>query len=527
MRKKKGYRIAACFLAALLLAGCAKERPQEAAGDAAVTGQGTKDIETPAGTEQPQEQQEPQGETKKLMLPYDPSAVINPYWCENNCNRVLSGLLYEGLFTLTPDFAAEPALCESFATEDSMEWDFTIRPDVKFSNGKTVTARDVVYSYSQAGYTGSVYEQRLDDVQSIVELDDMTVRITLYHPNALLPRLLDIPVVPDGEGGENVPAGTGPYTLKEGTSPIMQANAYWRKGESTEDIGLVVTSSDEQQLFDFQTGTTNLVMYDRTRTGSIGYRDKCESYSVGTTVMQYLGFNTDSFFTAEAETRRAFSLAVEREKVATGAYGAAATGAYVPISPKDAVYEDIILPECRYGADAVHEALLDCGFTETADGTGLQKYGTRLTLRFIVNRENTHKSAAAQMIAETLRAAGVDVELRVLEWSYFCQELANRNFDIYYGEIKLMNDFDLTSLLKSYEELNYGNYANSTCDAHLKAYRSGEEDAQALCDFLLESCPITTVLFKNDMMLTSRGLVTGASPSAGNCFYGFENWNIR
>jgi len=518
MRKKRRFApIAACLMAALLLAGCAEE--PAASTEEPRTAEQT--VNTAAGEETPAEETV---QAKRLCLPYDKSAAMNPYFCDSACNRTVNCLIYECLFTINPDYEAERELCEDCVSDDGLVWDITLKSGICFSDGKALTARDAVCSLSAAMQSGSVYDSRLENVSTVLELDELRLRIELKEPNQNLPGLLDIPIVADGQADASCPTGTGPYVFREGKTPSLEPNSHWWKGARQDSVTLVLTDSDEQQLFDFQTGTTNLLVYDRTATGAAGYRDNCESYAVGTSVMQYLGFNTDGFFTGEADTRAALSLAAERETLVRQIYGGSASAAYYPAYPDSPMYTR---PESReYGAEAVRQALLDSGFVPTADETGLQKYRTKLVLDFIVNRENSYKVQAAQMIAENLRLAGAEVNLRVLEWDYFCQELQNRNFDIYYGEIRLQNDFDISELTRSYGRLNYGNYASGEFDSLLNAYMSGEADREALDAALLKLCPISTLLFKNEMLLTTRGLLRNATPAPGDPFYGFENWDV-
>lgn len=470
---------------------------------------------------------EPDGSS--LRLPYYPSAALNPFQCDNSCNQIVGKLIYEGLFSVNPSFEAEACLCESWQTEDNTEWTFKLRDGVYFSGGKKLSAEDVVYSYEMADTSDSGFYSRMSNILSVTELDERTVRIYLRKANVRLPLLLDIPIVESWQGDEPRPNGTGPYCLAEEPDGVcLTLNSGWWKGTENmpERIDLVSTSSPDQEMFDFQTGVTNFVVYDRTRTGAVNFRETGESYVIGTSVMQYVGYNTDGGFTSDPEVRAALSLAVDRQFISETVFAGFAAPAYLPLSPYSSEYAAIGAEETPHGGASAREALKKLGFTEMDPDGVLKKYGMRLTLDFIVNEENAYKVSAAQTIAESLREAGADVTVRLLDWETFQDELSYRDFDLYYGEIKMQNDFDLSEMLGIYGDTNYGNYSNYDADELIDRYMAGTADAADFYGFLTAASPICPVLFKNEMILTQRGLLSGATPSGSDPFYGIGNWSI-
>lgn len=66
-----------------------------------------------------------------------------------NPEYLLAELLYSGLTRLTQEMKAEPDLATSWQPNaDLTQWTFTLRPDLKFSDGTPLTAGDVVASLS-------------------------------------------------------------------------------------------------------------------------------------------------------------------------------------------------------------------------------------------------------------------------------------------------------------------------------------------------------------------------------------------
>ena len=290
---------------------------------------------------------------------------------------------------------------------------------------------------------------------------------------------------------------------------------------------LTNTEDPEQTLYDFQKGDVTLVTYDKTATGTVVYRDNCEKFQTGTTTMQYLGFNTDNFFTGEAVVRRAILAGIDREFIAEDIFEGFAVASALPVSPYCEDYDEALAESVAYRSGATAQLLYEAGFRDTDSDGILERYRTKFTLDFIVNNENPYKLQAARLIADEMRAAGIDVTLRELDWEAFQAALKARDYDVYYGEIRLQKDFDLTSLLYSYASNNFGAYSNATADGMLISYLDGSATPSQLYEFLLESAPIAPILFKEQQVLAQRGLVKQIYSTGWNTFSDFKQWRFN
>ena len=85
-----------------------------------------------------------------FALPYLKGETADPITCPDGAQLTLGTLLYEGLFALDGQFEAQPALAESY-TYDASRYTYTITlRAASFSDGTSVTARDVVNALRRA-----------------------------------------------------------------------------------------------------------------------------------------------------------------------------------------------------------------------------------------------------------------------------------------------------------------------------------------------------------------------------------------
>ena len=464
-----------------------------------------------------------------LALPYTGES-LHPVLSTDKTDLALSGLLWEGLFVLTPSFDPQPLLCQSYAaSEDGLTWTFTLRSGVTFSDGSPLTAADVAASLQLARGPGSRFQQRLAGITG-VEAGEGAVTVTLSAPNGALPALLDVPIFKDGGG---VPLGTGPYIL-EGAGEDLRLTArqgWWQeKPLPIASISLVPIREADDLLYAFSTGDVSLVSADLTGTGALGFTGDNQVVDCPTTSMIYVGYNCASGPCADAALRRALDRGLDRNTVAVALYSRHAQAAELPVPPVSSLWDAARAEERSYSQQAMDELLAQAGYEKDADGRWARGRQA-LSLTMVASTSNTFRLSAAEYLASELTKAGVEVELRKLPWEEYLAALTAGDFDLYVGETMLSASFDLSPLLQSGGALNYGRYQSALVSPLLAAYQAASGEARtaaagALWDALAQEVPFSTLCFKNWSVLTHWGRVSGLSPTHHDPFYGLENWTI-
>ena len=195
-----------------------------------------------------------------------------------------------------------------------------------------------------------------------------------------------------------------------------------------------------------------------------------------------------------------------------------ALAAQFPISPLSDLYPSDL--ERAYSYEDTLAAL-----TAAGQNTG---EGKELTL--LVNEESPFRLANAKFIAESLSLLDWHISVLALPWEDYLLALESGEFDLYYGEVRLTADWDLTDLIGTGGTMNYGGYANEATDALLLAFAgsdSRQDAARQLCIHLQSMAPIAPLCFRNYVVMTHPGVVDGLSPSSSSSFHALDGWTIH
>lgn len=128
-----------------------------------------------------------------------------------------SPIFQSTLLRRTPSMEIEHDLATAYSvSEDGLMWEVTVREDVKFSDGKPLTAEDVAFTFEEAKKAGSVVDLTNIDATAV---EGDVVTFSLKEPRStFLSALVALGIVPkhaySSTYGEN-PIGSGAYKLAQ------------------------------------------------------------------------------------------------------------------------------------------------------------------------------------------------------------------------------------------------------------------------------------------------------------------------
>lgn len=471
-----------------------------------------------------------------FTLGYDADYTMHPLRTTSSANALVDCLVYEFAVEVDQDFQPVPNLILDWSTENGYSWFFDVDTTVMFHDGSTLTAGDVAYSINQAR-NSSTYGPRLNKVWGVSALNDELLMITLSDTNYMFPRLLNIPVVKNN-GADGLPTGSGPYIFSEDMTQLgLYQNYRYAEDMPIDVIYLHKNGDREQTISDYSTSQIDLVINDPTGLSRLGYGANNEIRYFTTTNMQFIGMNTQSEFTCYQSCRYALNYAVDRAYIADNILGGSAVTANLPICPENSLYNVALASQYDYSLETCQRLFSEAG-VQDFDEDGMLEYqlpggNADIDLDFIVCSDNTDKVKAAQKIAADLQSIGIGVTLRQLSWEEYSYCINNGEYDIFYGEIKLTADFNLTDLLttngvKNYCGINDPNYYEYI-HAYLSAQTEGErqQTCDYMCQYIAEGAVIVPICFEKQQVLTHRDVVSGIEATQYNVFYNLKNWTIN
>lgn len=458
-----------------------------------------------------------------FTLPYFSNQTLDPITCPDGAQLTLGTLLYEGLFALDEHYAVQHVLARSYTYDaDTFTYTIKIRSDIRFSDGSRLSAYDVADTLQRAR-SSERYKARLDIVNSLYAEDADTVIVSLSQDNRCFTARLDIPIVKSGTESELIPTGTGPYCWQTDDGTYLGVNSHWRQADllPLARIELLDCRNTDTMVYSFYAHEVQLLELDLTGTNVTSVSGRGNYTDAASTVMQYIGFNTTREPFSSAALRQAIHRGIDRTGLIDAYLLGHADAAQFPLSPRSDLYPTDI--ETSYSPDYFASSMTTAGYNK----------GQSRTVTMIVNGENTYKVSMAREIAESLSRYDLQVNLSVLPWEQYLYALQSGNFDLYYGEVKLTADWDISSLVLPGGRLNYGGYSNDNTTKLLSAYLTAADDGKraeamdALCRHLAAQVPFLPVCFKNISVLLPSGAVEAITPTAANPFYNMTAWKVN
>ena len=111
--------------------------------------------------------------------------TLDPQFTTADATRDIAHHIYESLLTLSTSLEVQPMLAESYeVSKDRKEITFNLRKDIKFHNGKVMTAEDVVASLERWHELSSQARTYLSGTEYEIK-DDHTVIAHIQDPTTL------------------------------------------------------------------------------------------------------------------------------------------------------------------------------------------------------------------------------------------------------------------------------------------------------------------------------------------------------
>jgi peptide/nickel transport system substrate-binding protein len=410
-----------------------------------------------------------------LVIPTDVNVpapdIWNPYIPGTFILQGMNQNLMEPLFMLNYETGnIEGWLGESFShSDDQTQWTVKLRPGTAWSDGQPLTSDDVVFTIDmlkqyapQLNWSGAVKQW----VQSVQAVDDRTIQFNLTGPN---PRF----VMENLAGTTSQAIVPLPKHLWQGQDPVTFKNS-WNNGKGAIFSGPYVVKSFSSTEFDYKrddnwwgakTGAfklpapleihrpwvgdaatrlqmlvTNDSDYGGPQTSSqlsaiVGQNPKLQSYGPQGWVdpcPRMFTLNTTVAPWDNKVMRHALSYAMDRQQTVNVVYeGVGQTTnfifpTYKAMQPYIDAGQDTLAPIGEFNPEKSNQLIQSQGYTlDSGSGKYVGPDGTSLSLDVV---GPPFMEPWGRMVVQQLNAAGVDANLRLIEWGIFRDQTGRGNF---------------------------------------------------------------------------------------------------
>jgi peptide/nickel transport system substrate-binding protein/oligopeptide transport system substrate-binding protein len=430
----------------------------------------------------------------------EPVEKLEPSSVQNHSQRLVASAIYEGLVYYDESRQSiEPRLARKWEySPDGKSVTIQLRKDVKFSNGKNLTAQDVKASFEYNIATSADWSNtclylpiegskekingKAMEILGVKVLDKHSLKITFVQPDAAFMASLSNPIfwILDLESGLKPPSGTGPYMLKEMSSSSLQLlpNDYYYCGKPHLSAMNVIIYPDEDTAFKaYKEGKLDLL--DAIPFSEMDNVRKSKDYKgllIEKPVLEIycLGFNMSRDPYAHSYLlRRALNYAIDRDRIIKQILGSG----YLPakgLVPTGLESYNKDITGYHYDAEKARQLLAEAGYPE---GRGLPV----LTLTY--NDDPGH-ALVAEEVARQLGEFGIRVQTLQQGWDYYKKQINSRAISFF--RLSWAADYPdadnyLYSLFHSSQigMTNFCGYQNPQVDKILDSSRKQYEDPQA------------------------------------------------
>lgn len=503
------------FICFASLASCGRETTDEAS-TAAVSGEEAAISGSQKNT----------GGTGKLSLPYVKGDSLNPFTAKSLPNQMLSTILYDSLYSLDATLSPQPLLAASGSVSGT-QVRVALKSGLVFSDGSSLSASDVVYSFEKAAASPHYRAQLSNFSSAKVQSGDIIFTMKEVDPYAL--SCLDFAIIKRGSDSSEtaIPVGSGRYIAVRGDSSVtLKANKSWLSGNTMKfaSISLVDVPDSDSVIHSLEIGNVNFIFQDLS--GGVYQRINANTTEFLMNNLVFLGIQSKNELLQNPKILQAISLALAREEIASSAYQGHAAASAVPFRPDWNALKGLSTADVKQNKEAAVKLLQEAGFDKT--GASGARIGGGKTLQFTlaVNQENPFRLSAANMIAAQLSAVGIKVTVTQLTWADYAKAVQGGSFDLYLGEVKLSNNMSLAPFFNEAGAAKAGINQGGAAAASYKQMLTGAVSLQDFLNTFQENPAFLPVCFRKGVAARSRDVQGDLISHSGDVYANLQDWHF-
>ena len=500
-------------------------------------------------------------------------STIHPLFSTAGIEQGVERQIFGALMRMNDKLTPIPDLAEKFeASADAKVWTFTLKKGLVFSDGKPLTAKDVVFTFERAidKRSGSYWSSRLsiidgapayaiqkaDTITGLETPDEYTIKMTLTTPDAVWTQTISdfagLGILPS-----HILKDTPPDQMAKSSfafAPTPSAGAFvfadWKADQYLEikrndsytggpkakldRIFCKVLTQQDVGLAQLEKGELDVMVVPVTEADRLRKNASLTVTSTPAPSVSFLALNIDRPFFKDKRVRQAMMYALDREAMAKEILKGEATVVNSTIIGPDWMGTPEGLAPYKYDVNKAKQLLKEANWDAS------QKVALMYTVGDKVN------DALVPIMQQLLKDAGIALELFVVDGPEYTRRAVTG------ATVQAAGDFDIALVgggvfrqdpnvsAKYFETVNftpaganYGHYSNPQLDELFKQGRATTDTAQRkkvyteAAKILNEECPWIYLWSPNSIHAYNKRLVGFKPPSYATHFvWNAEDWSV-
>jgi peptide/nickel transport system substrate-binding protein len=425
----------------------------------------------------------------------EPSSLISMIAGEAPSSAITANI-FNKLLKYNKNLDLEGELATSWqVSTDQKTITFKLKPNLKWADGKPLTSADVLWTWQAItdDKNGSPYASDFQLVKKAEAPDPLTFSVTYSEPYApALDSWAGLQVLPKHllEGKDlhttafaRKPIGSSYYQLDNwatGENIKLSRNPTSALGTANIDklVSRIIPDTSAQFL-ELMAGNIDSmgldpVQYSRIVPARPKLNEKLNLYKELGSGYTYLGFNLKRKPFDDVRVRKAINYAIDKQEIIDGVYLGLGINIASPYKPGTR-WSNPNLQPYPYDPAKAKALLKEAGFVPNSNGI-LARNGKPLSFEIITN-QNKEREKSAVLIQRRLKAVGIDVKIRAIEWASFISRfIKTGDFDVVVLGWSLGLDPDQYGIWHSSQQggdkFNFIGYSNPKVDKLLEQGRT-------------------------------------------------------
>lgn len=404
--------------------------------------------------------------------------TFNPFNTKDNISAMMSEIMYDGLLTTHPVTGQPiPKLAKSFSVNGN-DYIIHLRHGIKWSDGKPITADDVVFTWQNIIFDGFGNTSTRDSIiidgklPTVKKIDDYTVEFKTPQPFAPFIRMLSTPIAPKHifepavkKGKEyfetflstNVDPKTlvtsGAFKLKEyvpAQRVVFERNPNYyminknnQKLPYLDKLVYLIVGDINNEVLKFEGGeldTIGLQGANVARFKELEKHSNFKVYNLGPdTGTMFVSFNLNNrkdkngkYFVdlkkqrwfQDKNFRQAVDYAIDRKNMVLNIANGLAAPLYTAES-LNSIYLNKNLKPYDRNIEKSKDLLKKSGYWWDKKGHLMDKFGNHVEFNLFTNAGNTEREAIGVMVKQDLEDLGMKVNFKPIEFNSLVNKLVN------------------------------------------------------------------------------------------------------